>query len=221
MSKSSWLYALALGAGVAWGPALQAQSLPGDYIVEGRDFDGKAYTGRLRITAAGPVFRMAYTEDRTLRGMGIQRGNQLFTAWGPNSKCTVSALEIKGDGNLEGPWGDLERNALGTESLQKQAGAGGQVDGTYASRGRTPDGESYDGITTIAASGAVFKVNFKDNDGNQPGVAIRQGQALAVAYGGNRCGVSVYTIAPDGTLSGPYAAPTDNRLGLETIRRAR
>ncbi|TWO72346.1 hypothetical protein FN976_06495 [Caenimonas sedimenti] len=215
-TRSSWLYAFVLATGVM---GVQAQSLPGDYVVEGRDFDGKAYTGKLRITAAGPVFRLAYTEDRTLRGMGIQRGNQLFTAWGPNSKCTVSALEIKADGNLEGPWGDLERSALGSESLSKQAGAPGQVDGTYTSRGRTPDGESYDGVTTIEARGQVFKVNFKDNDGNQPGVAIRQGQSLAVAYGGSRCGVSVYTINADGTLAGPYADPRDNRLGTETIRR--
>jgi hypothetical protein len=212
------LYALALAAGVV---SAQAQSLPGDYVVEGRDFNGKAYTGKLRISADGPVFRLVYTEDRTLRGMGIQRGNQLFTAWGATRKCTVSALEIKGDGNLEGPWGDLERSALGTESLRKQAGAPGQVDGTYASKGRTPDGESYDGVTTIETRGQVLRVTFKDNDGNQSGVAIRQGQALAVAYGGSRCGVSVYTIAADGTLSGPYADPSDNRLGLETIRRAR
>src|SRR5688572_4361330 len=215
MKRHGWIVALAL-AGAA---AVATAQVPGDYVVDGRDFDGKAYTGKLKIAAAGSVFRLTYSEGGTLRGMGIQRGNQLFTAWGPNSKCTVSALEIKADGSLEGPWGDLERSALGSESLHKQAGAPGQVDGTYTSKGRTPDGESYDGVTTIEARGQVFKVNFKDNDGNQPGVAIRQGQSLAVAYGGSRCGVSVYTINADGSLAGPYADPRDSRLGTETIRR--
>ena len=196
----------------------QAQNLPGTYQVEGRDFDGKAYTGQLRIAAAGPVFRLTYSDNRTMRGMGIQRGNQLFTAWGPNDKCTVSALEIKADGSMEGPWADLGHAALGTEALRKQAGAPGQVDGTYASVGRTPDGQAYDGITTLETRGQVFRVTYKDSDGTQTGVAVRQGQSLGVAYGGNRCGVSVYTIGSDGVLSGPYADPRDQRLGLETIR---
>lgn len=196
----------------------QAQNLPGTYQVEGRDFDGKAYTGQLRIAAAGPVFRLTYSDNRTMRGMGIQRGNQLFTAWGPNDKCTVSALEIKPDGSMEGPWADLGHAAIGTEALRKQAGAPGAVDGTYASSGRTPEGQSYDGVTTVEARGQVFRVTFKDSDGTQTGVAIRQGQSLGVAYGGNRCGVSVYTIGSDGVLSGPYADPRDQRLGLETIR---
>jgi hypothetical protein len=216
---SRWLAAALLGLAAA--AAASAQALPGDYLVEGRDLAGKPYTGKLRVAAAGSVFRLTYTEDRTLRGMGIQRGNQLFTAWGPSKECTVSALEIGADGNLEGPWGDMDRNQLGTEALKKQAGAPGQVDGTYASAGRTPTGESYDGITTIAASGQVFKVTFKDGSSTSNGVAIRQGQALAVAYGGRKCGVSIYTIAPDGTLSGPYAEPDDSRLGLETIRKVR
>jgi hypothetical protein len=217
MKRSGWIAALAL-AGAA---AVATAQVPGDYVVDGRDFDGKAYTGKLKIAAAGSVFRLTYSEGGTLRGMGIQRGNQLFTAWGPNNKCTVSALEVKADGNLEGPWADLGNTALGTESLRKQAGAPGNVDGTYASSGRTPQGESYDGVTTIASRGQVFRVAFKDNDGTQNGVAIRQGQSLAVAYGGAKCGVSVYTIGADGTLSGPYADPSDNRLGLETIRKAK
>jgi hypothetical protein len=75
-------------------------------------------------------------------------------------------------------------------------------------------------ITTIETRGQTLRVTFKDSDGTQNGVGIRQGQALAVAYGGNRCGVSVYTIGADGTLSGPYADPRDQRLGLETIRRS-
>lgn len=199
----------------------QAQSLPGEYTVEGRDTSGRAYTGQLRIVAAGPVFRLTYSDNRTLRGMGIQRGNQLFTAWGPSKSCTVSALEIKPDGSMEGPWGDLDKNALGTESMRKQAGAPGQVEGTYTSSGRTPDGESYDGVTTITTRGQTLRVQYRDSTTNDTGVALRQGNALAVAYGGDRCGVSVYTINADGTLTGPYAEPTDERLGLETIRRLR
>ena len=215
-TRNSWLCAIALAAGVA---GAQAQALPGNYVVDGRDFDGKAYSGKLKIVAAGPVFRLTYSEGGTLRGMGIQRGNLLFTAWGPNNKCTVSALEVKGDGSLEGPWADLGSAALGTELLRKQAGANGQVEGTYASSGRTPQGESYDGVTTVATRGQVLRVSFKDNDGTQNGVGILKGQFVGVAYGGAKCGVSIYTINADGSLNGPFADPSDQRLGLETIRK--
>ena len=201
--------------------AAHAQSLPGEYNVEGRDFNGKAYSGQLRISAAGPVFRLKYSDNRTIRGMGIQRGNQLFTAWGPSDKCTVSALEVTANGGMEGSWSDLAHDSVGTETMKKQAGAPDKMDGTYVSAGRTPDGEKYDGLTTVETRGQVFRFTYKDDSTNQTGVGIRQGQGVGVAYGGKNCGISVYTIATDGTLTGPYAEPGDNRIGVETIRKTR
>jgi len=42
---------------------------------------------------------------------------------------------------------------------------------------------------------------------------------VGVAYGGNNCGVSIYAVAADGSLSGPYAEPGHGNLGTETLRR--
>ena len=53
MRATGWLAGLGLCV-LAWG--VQAQSLPGNYVVTGRDVDAKPYTGRLRIAAAGPMF---------------------------------------------------------------------------------------------------------------------------------------------------------------------
>ncbi len=196
-----------------------AQSMAGNYSVTGKDFDGQSYTGSLRIVEAGPVLRLTYSDGKTQRGMGIQRGNQLFASWGPSSKCTVSALEIQANGNMSGPWGDLNNNSLGTERMTKQAGAPDRVDGTYESVGKNPEGESYDGVATITANGQTFRVVYKDDNDTLNGVGIRQGNALAVSYGGARCGVSIYSLAADGSLSGPYGEFGDGRLGLETLQK--
>jgi hypothetical protein len=201
--------------------AATAQGVVGKYTVEGRDFDGKSYSGELTIQAAGPVYRLRYSDGRTMRGMGILRGQQLFTAWGPNDRCTVSALLVGADGNMEGPWGDLAHDALGSETLRRQSGGGERLDGSYVSAGRTPDGEKYDGLVTFQTQGQTYRVRYKDDSSDSSGVAIRQGAGVGVAYGGNRCGISIYQINADGTLSGPYAEPGVGKLGVETLRRAR
>ncbi len=196
-----------------------AQSLPGNYVVTGKDFDGQPYTGSLRITEAGQVFRLTYSDGKTQRGMGIQRGNQLFASWGPSNKCTLSAMDIQAGGKLAGPWGDLDHTTLGIERLTKQAGAPDKLEGTYESVGKDANGQAYDGITTITANGQTFRVVYKDSASVYNGVGIRQGNGLAVSYGGARCGVSIYSMATDGSLSGPYAEFGDGRLGLETLKK--
>lgn len=198
----------------------QAQSLPGRYQVDGRNVDGGTYGGTLTISADGPVFRLVFSDGQSQRGMGIQRGQQLVAAFGPDS-CIVAAMELAADGSLQGAWGQAQRSALGTETLRRQAGAAGQVDGTYAATGRTPTGEGYEGVTTIVPRGQAFHVTFKDSGTPQTGVAVRQDNVLGVAYGGPDCVVSVYTLGADGKLTGRWADPGDTRLGQETVRRQR
>ncbi len=194
-------------------------NLPGEYTVTGKDFAGQAFTGKLSIVQRQAVYRMTYRDGRTQRGMGIQRGNALFAAWGPNISCTVSALEIGADGNMSGPWGDLDQNILGTENLKRQSGAPSDVVGTFESSGKTPTGESYSGVTTIERRGAVFKVTFRGDGDVQEGVGVRLGNYLSVSYGGKNCGVTAYDIKADGSLVGVFAAFGESRVGSEEMRK--
>lgn len=203
---------LSLSSGMA-----QAAGIEGDYTLKGKSANGSSYAGKLRVSAAGPVYRLSYQDNRTLRGMGVQRGNNLFAAWGPNDACTVSALEIRSDGSLEGPWGDLSHNKLGTETLKRQSGAPSDVAGTYASSGLDPDGNAYQGITTIEARGAIYKVVFKGGGENYEGVAVKHAGYLAVSYGGEKCGVTAYGIRPDNTMSGIYAEYGTSGTGTEEM----
>lgn len=207
--------ALTLSASLA-----QAQNVAGRYQVEGRNFDGGTYSGMLTIAADGPAFRLTFSDGRTQRGMGIQRGPHLVAAFGPGS-CIVAAMEMGDDGSMQGAWGEVARSALGTERLRKQAGPAGQPEGTYAADGRSASGDAYEGVTTITARGQTYRVSYKDSGSQQSGVGVTHGRVLGVAYGGADCVVSVYAIGADGNLTGRWADPGDSRVGLETVKRQR
>ena len=196
-----------------------AQALPGEYSVSGKEPGGRSYVGKLTIVQTGPTYRLTYRDTRTQRGMGIQKGNALFAAWGPNSKCTVSALEINADGSMNGPWGDLDQNALGTERLARQSGAPGSIVGTYASTGNAPNGDAYSGVTNIEQRGELFKVTFRGGGEQYDGVAVRFGNTLGVSYGGPQCGVTAYEIKSDGSLAGVVATYGESLKGSEEMRK--
>ena len=196
-----------------------AQALPGEYSVTGREPGGRTYVGKLTIVQSGPTYRLTYRDTRTQRGMGIQKGNALFAAWGPNGRCTVSALEINADGSISGPWGDLDQNALGTERLSRQSGAPGDIAGTYAATGNAPNGDAYSGVTTIEKRGEVYKITFRGGGDQYDGVAVRLGNTLGVSYGGPQCGVTAYEIRADGSLAGAVALYGESLKGSEEMRK--
>ncbi len=206
--------ALTLPIGLAY-----AAGIEGTYAVSGVDVQGDKYVGKLTVTANGPVFRLVYKDDKTQRGMGIQRGNNLFAAWGPSDKCMVSALEVKADGNMDGPWGDLVKTRLGTEKWQRQSGAPNTVLGTYAVDGVDQEGNPYPGVATITARGNLFHVNYKSGGDTYLGVGVRHGNYLAISYGGKKCGVTAYHIKPDDSMSGVYAEYGANKVGTEEMTR--
>jgi hypothetical protein len=199
----------------------QAAGIEGAYNVNGVDVQGSKYVGKLTVTASGPVFRLVYKDEKTQRGMGIQRGNNLFAAWGPSDKCMVSALEVKADGNMDGPWGDLVKAKLGTEKWQRQSGAPNNVLGTYAVDGVDQEGNAYPAVATITARGNLFQVSMKSGGETFLGIGVRHANYLAISYGGNKCGVTAYNIKPDNSMSGVYAEYGANKVGTEEITRGR
>ncbi len=201
--------------------ATQAAGIEGNYTVKGVDVQGENYVGKMTITAAGPVFRLLYKDTKTYRGMGIQRGNNLFAAWGPSDKCMVSALEVKPDGNMDGPWGDLVNPKLGTEKWQRQSGAPNTVLGTYAIDGVDQEGNAYPAVGTIIARGNLFKVTVKSGGETFLGVGVRHGNYLSISYGGNKCGVTAYSIRPDNSMTGVYAEYGANKVGTEELTRGK
>lgn len=195
----------------------QANGLNGNYSVKGVSPDGESYVGKLTVQAKGPVFRLTYKDGKTVRGMGIQRGNNLFAAWGPSDKCSVSALQVKPDDSMEGPWGDLASPRLGSESWRRQSGAPGSLNGTYVTDGVDLDGGAYKGIATVEARGELFKVTYKSGGETWKGVGVKHENYLAISYGGDKCGVTAYSIRPDNSMQGVYAEYGQAKSGKEEM----
>lgn len=199
--------------------AAQAAGIEGGYTVKGVDVTGAQYAGKLTVTASGPVFRLLYKDTKTVRGMGIQRGNNLFAAWGPSDKCMVSALEMESGGGMSGPWGDLVKSRLGSEKWKRQSGAADGLLGSYAVDGVDQEGNAYPGVATVEARGNLFKVTFKSGGETFRGVGVRHGNYFAISYGGDKCGVTAYSIRPDNSMVGVYAEYGANKMGTEEITR--
>lgn len=215
--KPSKLF-LALGCALTLSSA-HAGGIEGKYTVKGVDVDGAKYTGKLNVTASGPVFRLVYKDTKTIRGMGIQRGNNLFAAWGPSDKCMVSALEVDSGGNMSGPWGDLVKSQLGSEKWQRQSGSPGSLLGSYAVEGLDQEGNAYPGVATVEARGSLFKVIFKSGGETFRGVGVRHANYFAISYGGDKCGVTAYSIRPDNSMTGVYAEYGAKNMGTEEVVR--
>jgi hypothetical protein len=186
----------------------------GKYKVKGKDASGAAYEGKLAIVADAAIYRLTYKDGKTQRGAGILRDDNLFAAWGPSDKCSISALEVKADGSMEGPWADVGHNKLGSETFKRQSGPKGEVAGSYSSSGIDPEGNSYSGMATIEKRGALYKVTYKSGGETFLGVGATFGKYLAISYGGPKCGLTAYSQKGN-NLSGVFAQYNDTSAGTE------
>jgi len=101
----------ALAATLATGQAARAQSsVSGTYMVEGRNPDGSAYSGRVRITESGGRVTMAWTVgDQSYSGVGVRDGRIVMVDLGDTSPVVYVIMQ---GGALHGTWADgraLER----------------------------------------------------------------------------------------------------------------
>lgn len=187
----------------------------GKYKVKGKDASGSTYEGKLTITADSAIYRLTYRDGKTQRGAGILRDDNLFAAWGPSDKCSISALSINPNGGMEGPWADNGHNKLGSETFKRQSGPKGSVIGSYSTTGVDQAGNEYSGMATIEARGSLYKVTYKSGGETWLGVAVRHGDYLAISYGGNKCGLTAYTVKGNNTMSGVFADYGSSAAGTE------
>lgn len=90
--------------------------LAGNYDTTGRNPNGSAYKGKLKIAAEASGYKFAWDNGST--GFGIKQGNILTVGLG-GSQCAFVAYEIKG-GMLDGIWGGYGSNKTGTEKAMKK-----------------------------------------------------------------------------------------------------
>lgn len=90
---------------VAAASPLRAQgALSGDYRVSGRNPDGSAYSGTVRVTeAAGAVSMFWQVGSQTYSGSGFREGRIVTVNWGDT---TPVVYVIMPDGEWHGTWSD-------------------------------------------------------------------------------------------------------------------
>jgi hypothetical protein len=197
------------------------QDLAGTYDITGMNENGAgAYKGTLVITDRGDVHQLSWdTAGKKYDGVGVRTGNAMASAFAEGSSgegCGVVLYKIGADGTLDGKAGYWGNNTSETETAKRTKGDG--LEGEYSVTGTNTTGQKYEGKLAVKKSGAGY--TFSWNAGSSfEGFGIRQGEMVAVGFGGNKCGFVSYELKPGGTLEGKWGGYGSKSVGSETAKK--
>lgn len=99
------------------------------------------------------------------------------------------------------------------------APAAAQRSGTYAVTGTGVDGSRYEGTVQLQATGPqTWRLTWRISGETATGVGVLQGGQLAVGYVSQReTGAALYTVQPDGSLTGIWTQGREGGVGRETL----
>jgi hypothetical protein len=108
--------ALVLLAGIG---TASAQSLPGNYQVEGKNADGSVYSGTAQIVATTETTcRIVWkTGSSTSEGICMRNGNSFAAGYVLGESIGLVVYKIIADGTLEGLWTIADQEGVGEETL--------------------------------------------------------------------------------------------------------
>lgn len=207
--------------------------LPGRYTLKGTAPDGTVYSGKLMISP-NPDYSSSSTRQAEYdlvwssgkSGAGIlitdaQETNFLAAGFG-GSACSAVFYSVynfmAGDQPTFALYGiRLEPGLYGLGSeIASPVSPRPYLEGNYTLIGANADGNKYNGTLSITKL-AVTVWDLAWNVGvSTPGIGISMNKSLfAAAYGGSGCGVSVYEVMPDGSLSATWAVWGSDQVGEE------
>lgn len=94
--------------------------------------------------------------------------------------------------------------------------------GVYLCGGANADGEAYSAIVTITPYGDAYRMEwrFRSGEPGAVGMAIRDGDSLAVMFVARSAGVAMYRRQEDGTLVGRWTlSSAEGAVFTETLSR--
>jgi hypothetical protein len=105
-------------------------------------------------------------------------------------------------------------------SLTRADAPAPDIEGSYSVRGTGVHGSAYEATATIRADGDTYLIDWKFTDGGFHGVAIREGDTLAVGWSNNgKPGVVLYHVHGD-TLDGKWSDGSDSgKVYTETLTK--
>jgi hypothetical protein len=202
-------------------PAGATGKLAGDYRIKSASLPGGAtgaYGGTVAIRQTGSHYTIDWKirDNLSYTGVAIETGEFLAAGWSEIKNSAVIVYEMNG-GTMSGHWASPEGDGkLGSEELAGSNNLSGSYD---IVSGYTPRGESYGGKASISPHGNVYRMIWERRGVAENGVAIKKGNRLFAARGGNGAAVMVYTLTKSGALSGQWAQPSGAQLGTEFLTR--
>ena len=101
-----------------YGNAALAQSVGGNYTVQGKNIDGSSYGGTVTITpSSDSTCRIVWKTGSTSSGICMLAGRSFAAAYVLNKSFGLVLYELQGDGSLKGVWTIADQPGAGTETL--------------------------------------------------------------------------------------------------------
>lgn len=193
--------------------ATAARDISGDYTVAGANEDGSAYEGTLKVIKRGDVYQFHWDAGNQYEGIGVPNGSVVavaFTGDTDGKGCGVVTYKLLANGMLDGKWGYLGVDDVGTEKATHTTGSG--LGGDYNVTGTNPDRTAYQAKLSITPEGSGYSFSWSNNSS---GFGIKQGSIVSVGIGGTRCGFVAYEIKPNGMLDGVWGGYGTSKTGTE------
>jgi hypothetical protein len=111
--------ALAGAVAMLWSAAATAQTIGGNYTVNGTNFDGSAYSGTAIIKpSSDSTCRIDWSTGSTTSSGFCMLANKAFAAaYKLNDSVGLVVYELQPDGSLKGYWTIADKPGAGTEAL--------------------------------------------------------------------------------------------------------
>lgn len=196
------------------------KNISGNYDVTGTNADGAGnYKGTLEIIERGDVFQFKWEVGKKYDGVGVMTDSTVavsFTEGENGTGCGVVLYKVGADGSLDGKAGYWGKNDDESEKATRTSGTG--IDGEYSITGKTPDGKDYKGTLSVKPVGSGYTFSWKTGT-TLEGFGIKQGDKVAVGFGGKQCGFVAYEIGSDGNLNGKWGGYGSTSVGTETAKK--
>lgn len=93
------------------------------------------------------------------------------------------------------------------------------IGGVYSVRGTNFDGSAYAGTAEITlSSSTTCRIVWRTGGSVSTGICMRNHEAFTAAYQlGNKVGLVIYSIRPDGSMEGVWTIADQSGAGTETL----
>ena len=198
-----------------------SDDISGAYTVSGtNEGGGGAYNGSVTVSKRGDVYQFSWdTAGKKFDGVGVRTGNSVAVAFADGESgegCGVVLYKIGADGSLDGKAGYWGNNSSETEIAKRTKGT--DLEGTYDVKGTNTEGQDYEGTLAVNKAGAGYTFSWSAGSTFE-GFGVRQGEMVAVGFGGSKCGFVSYERKPDGTLDGKWGGYGSKSVGTETAKK--